>query len=207
MVANQTTDLKLLKLEPLASIETRVTDATGAPIGDAEFDEHADLLLLDGRSLSTRTTLRADEAGLIDVPGNSDRGVFRAPGFAPCQWHRTVNKPGSVVLLREATLRLRDVPDEARTNPSPWHFAVEVWKEEISAASYPHWLLYDASVISLARDLVPHLPATRVTVHFWRNDDVALMKMPERPEPGRYYRIDAMLVADEVTDVSIAPGR
>jgi RNA polymerase sigma-70 factor (ECF subfamily) len=210
---DRTTDLGLLKLEPLASVETRVTDATGAPLGDAEFDEHADLLHPGGRILSTRTTLQADEGGIIDVPGNSVRGVFRAPGFAPCQWHRTVNKPGSVVLLREGTLRLRDVPDEARTNPSPWCFAVEVHPDEKTSASYPQWLMYGASVVSCENDVLPHLPATRVVVHFWRGNDATLKKeqdqfapIPEQSEPGRYYRIEATVLADQVTDVAIAPG-
>jgi len=209
---DRTTDLGLLKLEPLASVETRVSDATGAPLGDAEFDEHADLLHPSGRVLSTRTTLHADEGGIIDLPGNTDRGVFRAPGFAPCQWHRTVNKPGSVVLLREGALRLRDVPDEARTSPSPWCFAVEVHPDEKSAASYPQWLMYGASVVSCENDTLPHLPATRVVVHFWRGNDLTAGRFPDRPapipeqpEPGRYYRIEAAVLADQVSDVSIAP--
>jgi RNA polymerase sigma-70 factor (ECF subfamily) len=211
---DRTTDLGLLKIEPLASIETRVTDATGAPLGDAEFDENADLYHPGGRILSTRTTLQADEGGIIDLPGNADRGVFRAPGLAPCQWYRTVNKPGGVVLLREGALRLRDVPDEARTSPSPWCFAVEVHSDETTAASYPQWLMYGTSVVSCENDTLPHLPATRVVVHFWRGNDSALKKDPDRPapipeqsEPGRYYRIEATVVADQVTDVAIAPSR
>ncbi|HET6163419.1 MAG TPA: sigma-70 family RNA polymerase sigma factor [Planctomycetota bacterium] len=209
---DRTTDLGLLKLEPLASVETRVSDSTGAPLGDAEFDEQADLLHPGGRILSTRTTLQADEGGIIDLPGNTDRGVFRAPGFAPCQWHRTVNKPGSVVLLREGVLRLRDVPDAARTNPSPWCFAVEVHSDETTAASYPQWLMYGASVVSCENDLLPHLPATRVVVHFWRGNDLTAGRIPDRPapipeqpEPGRYYRIEATVLADQVSDVAIAP--
>jgi hypothetical protein len=209
---DRTTDLGLLKLEPLASIETRVSDATGAPLGDAEFDEHADLSHPGGRILSTRTTLQADEGGIIDLPGYADLGVFRAPGFAPCQWHRTVNKPGTVVLLREGALRLRDVPDEARTSPSPWCFAVEVHTDETTAASYPHWLMYGTSVVSCENDLLPHLPATRVVVHFWRGNGLTAGRVPDRPapipeqpEPGRYYRIEATVLADQVSDVSIAP--
>jgi RNA polymerase sigma-70 factor (ECF subfamily) len=209
---DRTTDLGLLKIEPLASVETRVSDATGAPLGDAEFDEDADLLHPGGRILSVRTTLQADEGGIIDVPGNTFRGVFRATGFAPCQWHRTVNKPGSVVLLREGALRLRDVPDEARTNPSPWCFAVEVRPDEKTAASYPQWLMYGASIVSCENDTLPHLPATRVVVHFWRGNDSSFKKepdrpapIPEQPEPGRYYRLESTVLADQVTDVPIAP--
>lgn len=210
---DQTTDLGLLKLEPLASVETRVSDATGAPLGDAEFDENADLLHPGGQILSTRTTLHADEGGILDVPGNAIRGVFRAPGFAPCQWHRSVNKPGSVVLLREGALRLRDVPDAARTNPSPWCFAVEVRPDETTAASYPQWLMYGSSIRSCENDLLPHLPATRVVVHFWIGDDAGSRAktgqpepIPEQPEPGRYYRIEATVLPDQVTDVAIAPS-
>jgi hypothetical protein len=211
---DRTTDLGLLKLELLASVETRVSDATGAPLGDAEFDEDADLLHPGGRILSTRTTLRADEGGVVDVPGNTDHGVFRAPGFAPCQWHRTVNKPGSVVLLREGTLRLRDVPDAARTNPSPWCFAVELRPDDPTAASYPQWLMWGTSVGSCENDLLPHLPAARVVVHFWRGNDPDARPVadrpapiPEHPEPGRYYRIEATVVADQVTDVAIEAPR
>src|SRR6185295_15652717 len=52
VVADRTTDVGSLKLELLASIETRVTDATGAPLGDAEFHEDGDLRLPAGRILS-----------------------------------------------------------------------------------------------------------------------------------------------------------
>ena len=72
--------------------------------------------------------------------------------------------------------------------------------------------MYGASVVSCENDTLPHLPATRVVVHFWRGNDLTAGRFPDRPapipeqpEPGRYYRIEAAVLADQVSDVSIAP--
>jgi hypothetical protein len=111
-----------------------------------------------------------------------------------------------LTLLRAGALAVRDLPIEARDSQFIWWFEIEVRSIGTARGSHPATIQGGGTNGWVNGQKLEHLPAGPVTLHFWRERTDGEMRHPAVPASGSYYRVDATVVAGQVTDVSIAPG-